>query len=244
MSKHYVLRVIKFLFFALIFVRVSAQTSSGVNPQVKDPTGNSGMVKTRYFKPASLIIPGAFVIYVGLKPVVSGIRDLDNNIMSSVMARYPDFHTNAADYLMWAPTASIYTFDAFKMKTTHNFKDHLILDAGSILVTGGAGFVMRKIAAHIPSYSNKGTEFPSGHTANAFRGAEIVHQELRYTHPVWSYSGYLVATSVGLLRIYNKNHLFTEVLAGAALGILSTKATYWLFDKFNHPRTPKNVAIH
>lgn len=209
-----------------------------------DSTYQRQQSKNSYFKPASLIIPGTFVVYVGLKPAINGIGDLDNKIMSSVESRYPTFHTNAADYLMWAPSGSLYAMDAFKVKMAHNFTDHLILDAGSILITGGAGYIMRKIAAHIPAYVNHGTEFPSGHTANAFRGAEIVHQELMHSHPVWSYSGYLVATSVGLLRIYNKNHLFTEVLAGAALGILSTKATYWLFDKFVPQKRSKEVAVY
>jgi membrane-associated phospholipid phosphatase len=45
-----------------------------------------------------------------------------------------------------------------------------------------------------------------------------------------------VATGVGLLRIYNKNHLLSEVLAGAGLGILSTKLTYWIFDKVKEKR--------
>jgi membrane-associated phospholipid phosphatase len=90
---------------------------------------------------------------------------------------------------------------------------------------------MRKISQHIEVYNTHNTEFPSGHTANAFRGAEIVHQELKFSHPVLSYSGYVVATGVGLLRIYNKNHLLSEVIAGAGLGILSTKLTYWVFGK-------------
>ena len=48
-----------------------------------------------------------------------------------------------------------------------------------------------------------------------------------------------VATAVGVLRIYNRDHLLTEVLAGAGLGILSTKLTYWIFDKVKHGRNEK-----
>jgi membrane-associated phospholipid phosphatase len=132
---------------------------------------------------------------------------------------------------MWVPSASVYAMDALKVKTKHDFKQHLILDAGSILITGGIGYGMRLISKHIDAYSENGTKFPSGHAANAFRGAEIVHQELKDQSPVLSYSGYVVATGVGLLRIYNKNHLLTEILAGAGLGILSTKLTYWIFHK-------------
>jgi hypothetical protein len=187
-------------------------------------------------KVKSFIIPGAFLIYGGLKPVVHGIPKLDNKIMNNISENHPSFHTNAADYLMWAPSASVYVMDAFKVRTQHTFKEHLILDACSILVTGALGFGMRKISENIDAYNSENTKFPSGHTANAFRGAEIVHQELKFSHPVLSYSGYLVATSVGLLRMYNKQHFLSEVIAGAGLGILSTKLTYWIFEKIKEKK--------
>ena len=151
--------------------------------------------------------------------------------MNNIQQRYPGFHTNAADYLMWAPSASVYAMDAFHVKTAHNFREHLIIEAGSVIITGGIGYGMRVISRNIDVYKTDNTKFPSGHTANAFRGAEIVHQELKKTNPVLSYSGYLVATGVGMLRIYGKEHLLSEVLAGAGLGILSTKLTYWIFNK-------------
>ena len=187
-----------------------------------------------YLKPPALIIPVSFLLYGSLKPAVTGIQRLDDDIMAQVKKRYPDFHTHADNYLMWAPSASVYMMDAFKVKTKHSFQEHLILDAGSIIITGGIGYVMRKISANIAAYNTQGTEYPSGHTANVFRGAEIVHQELKGSHELLSYSGYVVATTVGVLRIYNKNHLLSEVLAGAGLGILSTKLTYWIFDKVKY----------
>lgn len=184
-----------------------------------------------YLKPAAFIIPGSFLIYSGLKPFIDDIGKIDNRIMANVQKSHPDFHTNAADYLMWIPSASVYAMDAMKIKTKHTFTQHLILDAGSLLITGGIGYGMRMISKHIDAYNENGTKFPSGHAANVFRGAEIVHQELKDQSPVLSYSGYVVATGVGLLRIYTKNHLLTEVIAGAGLGILSTKLTYWIFHK-------------
>lgn len=187
--------------------------------------------EVHYLKPTALIVPGTFLIYSGLKPFVDDIGKLDNRIMANVQANYPNFHTNAADYLMWVPSASVYAMDALKVKTKHTFTQHLMLDAGSILITGGLGYGMRIVSKHIKAYDSNNTKFPSGHAANAFRGAEFLHQELKDVSPVFSYSGYVVATGVGLLRIYNKNHLLTEVLAGAGLGILSTKLTYWIFHK-------------
>ena len=66
-----------------------------------------------YLKPSALIVPGALLIYGGLKPVINAIPKLDDRIMAHVQANYPSFHTNAADYLMWVPSASVYAMDAF-----------------------------------------------------------------------------------------------------------------------------------
>ena len=192
-----------------------------------------------YLKPAALIIPGTFILYGCLKSSVSGIQRIDDDIMASVKRKYPDFRTRADDYLAWSPSVSIYLMDALHVKTRHSFTEHLILDAGSMIVAGGIGLVMRKISGSMDVYNTQGTKFPSGHTTNAFRGAEIFHQELKGTSPALSYSGYLVATTVGVLRIYNKGHLLTEVLAGAGLGILSTKLTYWVFEKVKDKKKKK-----
>ena len=185
----------------------------------------------RYFRPASIILPSTLLVYGCLKPVIPAIENLDNRIMENIRTNHPDFNTRIDDYLQWVPSASIYAMDALKVKTKHSFIEHLAIDAGSIIITGGAGFIMRKIIGNMEVYNSNGTKFPSGHTANAFRGAEIVFQELKDTHRVMSYSGYLVASAVGVLRMYNKTHYLTEVLAGAGLGILSTKLTYLAFDK-------------
>jgi hypothetical protein len=214
----------------------SAQDTIVVHYPAKNTIVEKERPSVKYFKPAAVILPASMILYGALKPAVSGIRQLDDDIMANIKTNHPDFHTTADDYLMWAPAASIYLMDALHLKTKHSFTEHLILDAGSLAIAGGAGFVMRKISHGIDDYNTQGTKFPSGHTTNAFRGAEIFHQELKETHPVLSYSGYLVATTVGVLRIYNKNHLLTEVLAGAGLGILSSKLTYWVFDKVKYKK--------
>jgi len=219
------------LLLPFVFTLYSSFLSAQEKVKADQPSYLQQTDSPPHLKPTGLIVPGALLIYGGLKPVINGIPKLDDKIMTHMQDYYPNFHTNAADYLMWVPSASVYAMDAFHVKTQHTFKEHLILDVGSVLVTGGLGFGMRKISEHISAYNTHDTKFPSGHAANAFRGAEIVHQELKYSHPVLSYTGYVVATGVGLLRLYNKNHLLSEVVAGAGLGILSTKLTYWIFGK-------------
>ncbi|MBQ1177891.1 MAG: phosphatase PAP2 family protein, partial [Bacteroidaceae bacterium] len=70
--------------------------------------------------------------------------------------------------------------------------------------------------------------FPSGHTATTFMGAELVRIEYGDEHPWLAAGAYTLATAVGVLRVYNDRHWFTDVFAGAGVGILSARIGYWL----------------
>ena len=231
--KHIYCPLLAFLFFSSsLQAQNIVSTDSVLIVAQADSIGKPG----RYFKPKAVILPATLMLYGCLKPVIPGIQKVDDQIWDNVMKNHPEFKTSADEYLMWAPTASLYIMDAFKVKTKNKFYEHLIIDAGSIVVAGGVGYVMRKISGNIEEYNTHDSQFPSGHTTNAFRGAEIVFQELKDSHPVLSYSGYVFASAVGVLRIYNKTHLLSEVLAGAGLGILSTKLTYLVFDKVKYKK--------
>ena len=67
--------------------------------------------------------------------------------------------------------------------------------------------------------------FPSGHSATAFMGAELVRLE----YGGWAGAGsYSVASATAALRVYNNRHWFNDLLGGAAIGILSANVGYWL----------------
>ncbi len=67
--------------------------------------------------------------------------------------------------------------------------------------------------------------FPSGHTATAFLGAELVRIEYGWG---WGAAAYTAAAATGFLRMYNEKHWFHDVIAGAGIGILSARVAYWL----------------
>jgi membrane-associated phospholipid phosphatase len=60
--------------------------------------------------------------------------------------------------------------------------------------------------------------FPSGHTSAAFQGAAFIHQRYGWK---WGIPAYAGATFVGYSRVHSDNHYVEDVIAGAALGMLS-----------------------
>lgn len=82
--------------------------------------------------------------------------------------------------------------------------------------------------------------FPSGHTAAAFTGAEIVRHEYGNA---WGIGAYMVASAVGLSRVYHKRHYLGDVAGGAALGFISARIGIFCtnqFQKFyNNKKTQK-----
>jgi membrane-associated phospholipid phosphatase len=228
------------LLFMIIFINAGFDNlfAQNLHPETAGAHGDSlaqiHEPKLYTLKTAAFILPGSLFLYGIAAPLIKGIHNIDENIYAHIQTSHPSFHTNAAEYLTWVPSASVFVLNAANIKTTHNFKEHLIIEAGSIIITGGIGYALRIATHNVSDYNTHNTQFPSGHTANAFRGAEILHQELKNDHVLLSYSGYLVAASVGVLRLYTRDHLLTQVLAGAGVGILSTKLSYWIFEKIKH----------
>ena len=83
--------------------------------------------------------------------------------------------------------------------------------------------------------------FPSGHTAQAFLAASIVHTELRERSQWYGIGAYTIATSVAALRMVNDRHWESDVFAGAGIGILSAHLAY-LSHRHRWGRKPSDTG--
>lgn len=202
----------------------------------------SSATKTAYLSIKKISAPTAMVLYGFISLGSNGLKAANKEIREEVLEHNDQFHTNIDDYLQFAPAASVYLLNVAGVKGKNNFKNRTILLGMSTLIMAGTVFGLKKLTRQLRPDGSAYNSFPSGHTAAGFSGAEFMAQEFRNYSPWLKYSGYLIGTSTGVLRIYNNKHWLADVIAGAGIGILSTKASYWLFEKMKKKRT-NSIAV-
>lgn len=107
------------------------------------------------------------------------------------------------------------------------------IGAAALVTNGLATWGLKSAVGRSRPFTNKGpsrwnggsgyanASFPSGHTSMAFTMAAVVAEE--YESPVVDFLSYGLAGAVGATRIYQDQHWTSDVVAGAALGLLVGK---------------------
>ena len=179
-----------------------------------------------------LIIPTVFSGY-GIIGLESGQIKGFNSGISTEVTEHIDERITIDDFSQYVPIASLYGLAALGIKSKNNTKDKTIIAATSYILMGLTVNAFKKTASVERPDGTSFNSFPSGHTATAFMGAELLFQEYKDVSVWYGISGYAVATGTGLFRMYNNRHWLTDVIAGAGIGILSAKAGYWLYPTIN-----------
>lgn len=131
------------------------------------------------------------------------------------------------DYAQYSPHLSVYIFEWAGMKPKTDFWNQTAILAKSQLLVLGSSYLLKNTFRQPRPDGSNTFGFPSGHTANAFSGAEMLAMEYKENYPWVPYVAYTAATGVGVLRVVHDKHYWSDVLFGAGLGILSTKIAYW-----------------
>lgn len=133
-------------------------------------------------------------------------------------------YIHADNYIQYAPLAASVLL-SFKKDYREGWEDRILLaGTGAAIMAAIVNSAKYSICEMRPDCSRRNS-FPSGHTATAFLGAELVRMEYGGW---WGAAAYTVAAATGALRMYNERHWSNDVLAGAGVGILSAKLAWWL----------------
>ena len=196
---------------------------------------NSGKELRGNTKLSPIILPAALIGYGGLSFGETFIESTDDRFHHEINEKYPNFSSHLENTMQYAPVLAVYGLDLLGVKGKSSLLDQTAMYAiSNTLMSVSVDFLKDKTHRLRPS-GNDTRSFPSGHTANAFAAAEFLRQEYKDRSPWLGYAGYAFATATGSFRMMNRAHWFSDVVAGAGIGILSVRITYqtypWLKQK-------------
>lgn len=143
----------------------------------------------------------------------------------------PNFANHIDDYMQYAPAMAVAGLSLSGKKGRNGRKRQALSWGGSMLIMGGFVNSIKYTSKVMRPDGTTRNSFPSGHTATAFMNASFLHREYGHINPWYSIAGYASSAYVGVSRSLNNRHWISDILAGAAFGILSTELSYAIIDQ-------------
>lgn len=187
--------------------------------------------------PKTLTFPAMLVAYGALS--LSNDRLIQGNelVQETLQQHYGGFDSRMDNYTRYVPLAAVYGLNLAGIKGRHNLVDLSMLYVMSSVMSRAATANLKKYTRSQRPDGSTFDSFPSQHTASAFAKAELLRLEFRGRSPWYGIAGYSFAIATGGLRMLNNRHWFSDVLAGAGVGILSTRVAYLVY-----PWVQKHIA--
>lgn len=232
------MKKIIFVIACLITLQVNAQEKQLGDSLKKDLTPPD-TVKQLHAQKWSYIVPAGLVVYGFSSFAIPPVRNIDYYIAGRIKTSDPNFNSKIDNYIQVAPIAMVYALNLVGDHGKNRFVDRtalLVLSGGILTVVDGLKFVTHRDRP----YSHDPLSFPSGHSGAAFLAAEYLAEEYSEKSPIYGVIGYSFAVTTSVMRLYNREHWFSDVVAGAGFGILSTKAAYWLYPHIRNALTHKD----
>lgn len=184
-------------------------------------------IKPAGFKP--FIVPAAMIAY-GLIAIKSpALLDVNEFFKRKFWSDNPHNAWHGDNYLQFAPAAAVYALNIVGVHGKNNFRDRSMIYFISNIFLNVTVTSVKSLTKEERPDGSSNLSFPSGHTAEAFASAEFLRQEYKDVSGWYGVAGYATATATGMLRMYNNKHWLSDVIAGAGVGIASTKLAYIVY---------------
>lgn len=150
------------------------------------------------------------------------------------------FHIESV--LQYVPTAATFGLRVAGVGGNATVKEQLVKRGiAFVAMYGSVQGLKHAVSRERPDHTDN-ESFPSGHTAVAFTGADMLFTEYRDVSPWIGVGGYAVATATGILRVAHNRHHWTDVMAGAAIGIGSSRLSQWVTPRIFNKRDKQEGA--
>jgi len=210
--------------------KVAQEVHDSVKAQLKAPIVQVPVTLKR------LIIPGVLFAYGAITLNRSDLRVINEQARDWIWDGNYHASPYMEDYMLLVPAAAVYGLNIFGVKGQNNLIDRSIIYGMSNLIANGIIFGLKEVGIEKRPDGSDNHSFPSGHTAEAFVSAEFLHQEYKNGRAPWPVvaAGYGVAISVAYMRIAHNKHWLGDVVAGAGVGMASTRFAYYLYPIIKH----------
>lgn len=155
------------------------------------------------FRPLQLIVP-VTLIGAGIIGFESDWLKFQNQETRDELQEHPHPKVTLDDFTQFAPLAATYGLKLCGVGSMHGYGDMSVIAGTAYLLAGGVTLSIKSITGVERPDGSARNSFPSGHTAFAFAGAELLRREYWHTSPWIGIAGYAVAAGTGFLRMYNK----------------------------------------
>lgn len=169
---------------------------------------------------------------------------LDKRIIKLGSITSPTMH-NAADYIQYSPAVIMFALKAAGMEGRSDWPRMITADGVAIAIQATATHIIKNTVLRERPDGRSRSSYPSGHTATSFMCAHMLYKEYGQTGHEWiGLAGYGLAGTTALFRVIANRHWCSDVLGGAAIGIVSTELAYELTDiLFGDHRLRKPIVV-
>ncbi len=198
-------------------------------------------------KVGSVLLPAAMITYGVVSLESHAAQQLDYSTRNELIEDRSMWYNGWDNYFQFSPAIAAFGMKFCGVESKHNLSDMFLIYTLSNVLETAIVYTTKQITPRERPDGSNYHSFPSGHTATAFVAAEFLHQEYK-DKSVWiSVGGYTMATMIGVSRVYNNRHWVSDVVAGAGIGILTTKVVYWTYPwmkrTFGRKGKPMNALI-
>ncbi len=201
----------------------SGKVLSNLIQQIKKP------IQPQKISLRSVVVPAALISYGAVTFSSKELQNLNHTVWEELGGNATRKHIGFDSYAKYLPAVAVYGLNLAGVKGRHNLVDRTMLYGMANVIGGGITASAKRLAMVQRPDSSDRFSFPSGHATGAFIAAEFLRQEYKEVSPWYGVAGYAVAAGTGALRMYNNKHWLNDVVAGAGVGILSTRIAYWLY---------------
>ncbi|MGI4871263.1 MAG: phosphatase PAP2 family protein [Janthinobacterium lividum] len=193
------------------------------NPAGLPAAARQPFFKTKLFK--AVAVPAVLIGY-GAYTFNGGGFYTNQDANRDIHRLFPTYRTTLDNYLIFAPYLELAAVEFSGVESRNDrVNTGLLILKGEIIMLSST-FLVKAISHEERPDGSDNLSFPSGHTAQAFLAASIVHAEFRDKSQWYGIGAYTIATSVAALRMINTKHWQSDVVAGAGFGILSAHLAY------------------